>query len=205
MTSLPSPPMTSSLPPRPRTSSSPFSPAIRSGLSVPKSRPPCGQPGRSFEVKRAGRFTLISRVPSHRASSFLEVSACTPEAPAIRKTAHPIRKATTAMVRPWRTTTPSPSLSMHPLLLAPPSVPQGGVQRISTEAYSPECVEGKFWEVGIQDLALTTPECPSGRDIHLEGSRHQVPHIVVSHRNAEPCMRAGEVSYQREPDQKRVP
>src|SRR5215207_7869340 len=56
---------------------------------------------------------LVVLVPSHRASSLLEVSACTPEAPAIRKTAHPIRKATTtAMRRAWPTTAPLPSLHL---------------------------------------------------------------------------------------------
>src|SRR5215212_4155854 len=111
MTSLPGPPKTKSLPPRLRTSSSPFSPASSSVLSVPLSRPPLGQPGRSFEVKRAGKFTLIFRVPSHRASSSLEASACTLVASAIRRTAHPIRKVPTKAIScPWRTTTPSPSL-----------------------------------------------------------------------------------------------
>src|ERR671913_448109 len=88
------------------------------------------------------------RVPSHRASSSLEACACTPEAPAIRTTAHPLRKATTKTIAcPWRTTTPSPSLRMHPLLLAPKSMPHNEPWRISTEAYSPECVEGVFSEV----------------------------------------------------------
>src|SRR5215203_290327 len=151
MTSLPGPPKTKSLPPRLRTSSSPFSPASSSVLSVPLSRPPCGQPGRSFEVKRAGKFTLIFRVPSHRASSFLEACACTPEAPATRTTAHPIRKDTTkAMVHPWRTTAPSPSLGMCLLLLTPRSLPHNEPWRIGKEAYSPEFVEGLFSEVRIQ-------------------------------------------------------
>src|SRR5215217_4100906 len=124
MVSLPGPPKTASEPPRPRISSSPFSPASPSGPSVPKSRPPLGQPGRSLVVKRAGRFTLIFLVPSHRASSLEAVawgecvcSLCrasepTPAQPtATRRTAHPIRKATTTAVRrPWRTTTHLPSL-----------------------------------------------------------------------------------------------
>src|SRR5215212_11779851 len=154
MTSLPSPPQTSSEPPRPRTSSSPFSPASASPFSVPESRPPFGQPGRSFVVKRPGRFTLIFRVPSHFASSEAvalgecvcsllvasvrlclfcwEASASTPEASAIRSKAHPIRKATTkAMQRPWRTTAPSPSLGMCPLLLVPRSMPHNEPWRIS--------------------------------------------------------------------------
>jgi hypothetical protein len=38
-------------------------------------------------------------VPSHRSSSFLEACACTPEAPATRRTAHPIRKALTTPMR----------------------------------------------------------------------------------------------------------
>src|SRR5215208_2153985 len=96
--------MMSSEPPRPRTSSSPFSPASSSPLSVPKSRPPFGQPGRSFVVKRTGRFTLVFCVPSHRASSeavalgelpcsFLEVSELVPAQPTTRRiAAHPIRK-----------------------------------------------------------------------------------------------------------------
>jgi hypothetical protein len=116
--------MMSSEPPRPRTSSSPFSPASSSPLSVPKSRPPFGQPARSLVVKRTGRFTFVFCVPSHRASSeavawgerpcssFLEVSASTLEASAIRRTAHPIRKATTKAIScTWRTTAPSPSLA----------------------------------------------------------------------------------------------
>src|SRR5215204_5151201 len=152
MTSLPGPPKTKSLPPRLRTSSSPFSPASSSVLSVPKSRPPCGQPGRSFEVKRAGKFTLIFRVPSHRASSFLEAFACTPEAPATRRTAHPITKATTttAMKCPWRTTT-------HHLLLAcvtcyyhfeacHTTKPDASLRK----AYSPKCVEGVFCELSVE-------------------------------------------------------
>src|SRR5215207_8832081 len=156
MTSLPDPPKISSLPPRPRTSSSPFSPASRSGLSVPKSGPPCGQPGRSFVVKRAGRFTLVFRVPSHRASSsdvasgerpcslvdsvwpcsFLEDSERVPAQPTIRtRTAHPIRKVhTTAMRCAWRITAHPPSLGMCLLLLAPRSMPHNEPWRISQEA-----------------------------------------------------------------------
>src|SRR5215204_3693597 len=115
MASLPTPPTITSLPPRARISSSPSLPCSQSFLSVPKSRPPSGQPGRSFVIKGPPPETdtgfLVVIVPSHRASSFLEVSACTPEAPAIRTTAHPIRKANTTSMRcAWRTTTPSPSL-----------------------------------------------------------------------------------------------
>jgi hypothetical protein len=45
--------------------------------------------------------------------------------------------------------TPPPSLGMCPLLLAPPSMPHDEAWRISTEAYSPKCVEGFFSEVGL--------------------------------------------------------
>src|SRR5215208_3915210 len=38
---------------------------------------------------------------------------------------------------------------MHPLLLAPPSMPHDEPWRISTEAYSPECVEGEFSELPL--------------------------------------------------------
>src|SRR5829696_1948899 len=144
--SLPGPPSTSSEPPRPRTSSLPFSPASSSGLSVPKSRPPLGQPGRSFVVKRAGRFMLIFRVPSHRPSSsdsvalgelpcsfLLEVSELVPAQPTTRRrTAHPIRKVpTTGMRCPRRITAHPPSLCMGPLLLAPRSMPHQEAWRIS--------------------------------------------------------------------------
>src|SRR5215217_8384213 len=163
MTSLPGPPKTKSLPPRLRTSSSPFSPANSSVLSVPLSRPPCGQPGRSFEVKRAGKFTLIFRVPWHRASSFLEACACTPEAPTVRTATHPIRKATTKAMRcPRRTTTHPPPL-MCPLLLAPRSMPHNEAHRISTEAYSPKCAEGVFSELRIQRPAYPCPYPGGGR------------------------------------------
>src|SRR5215217_5508172 len=154
--------MMSSEPPRPRSSSSPFSPASSSPLSVPKSRPPFGQPGRSFVVKRTGRFTLVFCVPSHRASSeavalgelpcsFLEVSELVPAQPTTRRiAAHPIRKVpTTAMRRPWRTTTHPPSLGMCPLLLAPRSMPHNELWRISTQAYSAECVEYVFCELRL--------------------------------------------------------
>src|SRR5215207_5950564 len=83
------------------------------------------------------------RVPPHRASSDAVASVWTcssgaserpPAQPTTRRTAHPIRKIpTTAMRCPWRTTAHPPSLGMHPLLLAPPSMPQGGVRRISQE------------------------------------------------------------------------
>src|SRR5215217_9191838 len=107
MTSSPDPWRILSLPPRPRIVSSPSPPyklgragfldRVLSDPSVPKSRPPLGQPGRSLVVtisppKSAGLMVLV---PSHRASSFLEVSACTPEAPAISTTTHPIRKVLT--------------------------------------------------------------------------------------------------------------
>src|SRR5215203_7545958 len=66
--SLPGPPPSTSLPPRPRISSSPFSPLSSSFLSVPKSRPPLGQPGTSF-VTTDSLFMILLFVPSHRASS----------------------------------------------------------------------------------------------------------------------------------------
>src|SRR5918993_3039527 len=53
-----------SLPPRARTSSSPSPPASQSTLSVPKSRPPLGQPGRSFLVKRPSSLFSSHRAPS---------------------------------------------------------------------------------------------------------------------------------------------
>src|SRR5215218_4133036 len=107
MTSSPAPPKISSLAPRPRILSSPSRPARLSGLSVPKSRPPLGQPGKSFVVKCSPHFSKV-RVPWHRASSsdavasgericsFLEVSELVPaQPPTRRRTAHPIRKALT--------------------------------------------------------------------------------------------------------------
>src|SRR5918998_2386655 len=131
-------------PPRPRITLSPpppyklgrtrFLDRVWSDHSVPKSRPPLGQPGRSLVVTIIPLpGSLISRVPSHRASSLLEACACTPEAPATRRTtAHPIRKATTkAMLRPWRTAAPSPSLGMCLLLLSPQSMPHNKAERIS--------------------------------------------------------------------------
>src|SRR5215207_2023840 len=122
MTSSPYPWEIESEPPRPRITSSPSPPyklgragfldRVRSDPSVPKSRPPLGQPGMSFVVTISPLpDSLMVLVPSHRASSLLEVSACTPEAPATRRTAHPTRKVTTKAIScPWRTTTPSPSL-----------------------------------------------------------------------------------------------
>src|SRR5215204_3456395 len=160
MTSSPDPWVISSEPPRPRIVSSPSPPSklgragsldrVWSDPSVPKSRPPLGQPGMSLVILLPSLMVLV---PWHRASSFfLEVSACTPEAPATRRTAHPIKKVpTTAMRCPWRTTTPSPSLGMHPLLLAPPSMPHNEPWRISTLAYSPTFGEGVFSEVQMQD------------------------------------------------------
>src|SRR5829696_2503943 len=133
MMSLPRPATMWSLPPRPRILSSPSLPASLSGLSVPKSRPPLlGQPGRSFVVKTpppAPFGLLMVLVPPHRASSsdagawgecpcsfLLEVSELVvPAQPTTRRrTAHPIRKANTAMLRPRRTTTPSPPLHASP-------------------------------------------------------------------------------------------
>src|SRR5215211_9333877 len=136
MTSLPAPPNMKSPVPRPRTSSSPSSPARLSYPSVPVSRPPLGQPGRSFVVMTPDHCSnlLNFRVPSHRASSdavasgvcacSLEASVCpcfscgasdrNPEQPTIN-TKHPIRKASTTAIRtrvlwrcPRRTTAHSP-------------------------------------------------------------------------------------------------
>ena len=130
-------------PPRPRISSPCSLPSSLSRSSVPKSRPPLGQSGRSFVVttflcpRTTGPFWKV-RVPSHRASSsdaapecpysLLVASVCpcslgaserVPEQPtARRRTEHPIRKVpTTAMRRAWRTVAPSPSLCMCSLLL----------------------------------------------------------------------------------------
>src|SRR5215217_6203322 len=87
-------------------------------------------------------------VPWHRPSSFLEACACTTEAPAIRRKAHPIRKAPTKAIScPWRTTAHPPSLRMHPLLLTSRSMPHNEALRISTEPYSADCVEYEFSEV----------------------------------------------------------
>jgi hypothetical protein len=153
--------------PRPRILSSPFSPEKLSYLSVPESRPPLlGQPGRSFVVKtpsaRCGFLRV--RVPSHRASSdavasgerawsaVASVCPCplgdserVPAQPiTIRRTAHPIRKAPTRAMRClWRTTTHPPSLCRCPPLLTPRSMPHDEARRISTEAYSPKCLEGR--------------------------------------------------------------
>src|SRR5215218_8571658 len=115
------------------------------------------------------------RVPSHRASSepvasgervcslvvasvcpfsFLEVSERVAAQPTTRRTAHPIRKVpTTAMRCPRRTTAHPPSLCMHPLLLTSRSMPHNEPWCISTEAYSPECVESEFSEVRLQHPA----------------------------------------------------
>src|SRR5215207_9114612 len=141
MTSLPSPPQNSSSPPSPRILSAPSPPNSLSGPSVPKSRPPLGQPGRSFVVwtpqPTHPPLRLILRVPSHRASSsdavawgelpcsFFEVSERVPEQPTPRRrTTHPIRKIpTTAMRCPRRTTIHPPSLCLYFLLLAPLSMP----------------------------------------------------------------------------------
>jgi hypothetical protein len=64
---------------------------------------------------------------------FLVVPERTPEQPTTRRRrAHPIRKATTtAMLRPWRSTAPSPSLCMCLLLLAPRSMPHDEPWRTS--------------------------------------------------------------------------
>src|SRR5829696_5985092 len=116
MTSSPAPPKISSLAPRPRILSSPSRPARLSGLSVPQSRPPLGQPGKSFVVKCSPHFSKV-RVPWHRASSsdavasgelpcssfLLEVSELVVPAqpPTRRRTAHPIRKALTTTADSW--------------------------------------------------------------------------------------------------------
>src|SRR5215204_663292 len=172
VTSRPWPPVRKSLPPRPRTSSAPSSPASLSGLSVPSSKPPLGQPGRSFVVRTPRVGFLKVRVPSHRASSdavaggervgsFLVASVCpwpscgaselVPAQPTIRRrTAHPIRKVPTTTMRcPWRTATHPPSLCLYSLLLASRSMPHNEPWRISTGAYSPKCVEGVFSEVEL--------------------------------------------------------
>src|SRR5215211_5928328 len=78
-----------------------------------------------------------------------EASELVPAQPTTRRrTTHSIRKATKAMLRPWRTTSPSPSRGMHPLLLSPPSIPHNKAWRIFTDAYSPECVEKLFGKSG---------------------------------------------------------
>jgi hypothetical protein len=141
---------------------------------------------------------LMVRVPWHRASweavalgecpcSFLEACACTPEAPATRKTTHPIRKATTKAIScPWRITPHPPSLCMHPLLLAPPSMPHDELWRISTEAYSPKCVEGEFSEVQLPLYGVLRSSLPRNShvgDASSVASIHTTP--VVQHGGAD--------------------
>src|SRR5215218_1695326 len=127
--------MRTSSAPRPRISSSLSLPASLSGLSVPESRPPLGQPRGSYVVKSTflvifqtsdlgAGLTLMVRVHSHRASSsdplalgelpcsfLLEVSELVPAQPTTRRsTAHPIRKVPTTTMRcPCRATAHPPS------------------------------------------------------------------------------------------------
>src|SRR5215213_490422 len=135
---------------------------VWSDPSVPKSRPPLGQPGMSLVILLP---CLMVLVPSHRPSSeavasgelacsFPEVSELVPEQPTPRRrTAHPIRKIPTKAIScPWRTTAPSPSLGMCLLLLAPRSMPHQEPWRISTQAYSPKCVEGEFCELCVDGV-----------------------------------------------------
>jgi hypothetical protein len=49
--------------------------------------------------------------------------------------------------------TSPPFLCMYLLLLPPQSMPHNEAWRISTEAYSPECVEGVFSEIHLQHRA----------------------------------------------------
>ena|SRR5919107_5178052 len=71
-------------------------------------------------------------------------------------------------------------------------------------SYSPECVEGGFWEVSIRDPAWIDARRPFGRRYPPPTSKNQTPNVVVSHKDAETCMRSGEVSYQSEPDPERI-
>src|SRR5215204_4530407 len=190
MTSLPNPPMRASEPPRPRISSSPSKPSSSSGLSVPKSRPPLGQPGKSLVTHRPdGPCRSMGRVSAHRASSeaalaervcslvasvcpcCLGLSELVPEQPTTRRrTAHPIRKVPTkAMLRPWRTTTPSPSLRASPATSASKHATLRSPALLCCP-YSPKCVEGEFSEVYTahstgRDLAnnLATPRLSRDR------------------------------------------
>src|SRR5215212_3433961 len=70
MTSLPNPPISWSLAPRPRISSSPSKPSSKSGLSVPESRPPLGQPGTSFVSQPFSYKPFSNDGPMYRASTF---------------------------------------------------------------------------------------------------------------------------------------
>src|SRR5215213_8552275 len=94
------------------------------------------------------------RVRSHRSdcARSLGASERTPAQPTTRRrTAHPMRKTpTTAMRCPWRITEHPPSLYMRLLLRTPRSMPHDEARRISTEAYSPKCLEGEFSEVREQ-------------------------------------------------------
>src|SRR5215212_1831330 len=136
MTSLPNPPMRLSLAPRPRISSSPSKPSSSSGLSVPESGPPLGQPGTLLVTHRPdGPCRSMGCVSAHRASSeaalaervcSLVASVCpcclglserVSAQPTTRRRAYPITKAPTIAMRcPWRTMAPLPSLCMCSLL-----------------------------------------------------------------------------------------
>src|SRR5215204_2562018 len=175
MTSLPLPPMRASLAPRPRISSSPSKPSSSSGLAVPKSSPPLGQPGTLLVSHRPhGPCRSMGCVSAHRACSgpvasgervcSLVASVCpfsfscgaselgpaqlTPR----RRKAHPSRKVTTKAMRCPRRTTAHPPPRMYSLLLAPRSMPHNQAWRISTQAYSPNLVEGVFCELRVDGV-----------------------------------------------------
>ena len=66
--------------------------------------------------------------------------------------------------------------------------------------YSLTFREGPFWEVGMRDLArIDAPRAIRGAVSASEPEELNTI-VVVSHKNAEPCMTSGKISYRRGPD-----
>jgi hypothetical protein len=66
-------------------------------------------------------------------------------------------------------------------------------------------MEGKISGVDIRDLAQIYAREPFAVRYPPPGLKALDTIFVVSHRNATPCMRYGENSYEREPNYKQVP
>jgi hypothetical protein len=109
----------------------------------------------------------------------LEVSERTPAQPTtMRRTAHPTRKApTTAMLRPWRTTTPSPSLHVSPAT----STSEHATQRTLAHLYA-----GLFTQVRGRRFLRTSP-LRSSKKFGKLTSLGRLPsfghrnHVIASH------------------------
>ena len=83
--------------------------------------------------------------------------------------------------RPLRSWPSLPSRSLRP---RPRSMPYDEPWRTPTQAYSPECVEGRFSELRMQDRALVRSYGARNRWLSQSRTREASPYLVVLDRYA---------------------